>query len=60
MPRWLHLVCTVVGSSVRVEHPSEDRIELGGGGGIHNHNGQHVSYLIASVFNWFHSADRMS
>ena len=31
----------VVGSLVRVEHPSADRMELGGG--IRNHNGQHVN-----------------
>jgi len=36
------LVCAVVGYSVRVEHPSADRMELGGGGGIRNHNSQHV------------------
>ena len=40
------MVYAVVGSSVRVEHPSADRIELGGGGGIHNHNGQHVSVHV--------------
>ena len=27
----------------RVEHPSADRTELGGGGGICNHDEQHVS-----------------
>ena len=27
----------------RVEHPSADRTELGGGGGIRNHDEQHVS-----------------
>ena len=26
-----------------MEHPSTDGMELGGGGGIRNHNGQHVS-----------------
>jgi len=42
---WLPLVYAVVGS-VRVEHPSVDRMELGGGGGIRNHNSQHVSVHV--------------
>ena len=40
------MVYAVVGSSVRVEHLSADRMELGGGGGIRNHNGQHVSVHV--------------
>jgi len=36
-------VVAIGGSSVRVEYPNADRMELGGGGGIRNHNGQHVS-----------------
>jgi len=36
-------VVAIGGFSVQVEHPSADRMELGGGGGIRNHNGQHVS-----------------
>jgi len=39
---------------VRVEHPSADRMELGGGGGIRNHNGQHVSIFDSPLFHWFH------
>jgi len=35
-------VVEISGSSVRVEHASADRMELGGGG-ICNHNCQHVS-----------------
>ena len=45
------MVCAVVGSSVTVEHPSADWMELGGvelgsSGGIRNHNSQHVSVHV--------------
>ena len=36
VPRWSPVVCAVIGSSVRVEHPSADETELRGGGGIHD------------------------
>jgi len=36
-------VVAISGSSMPVEHPSADQMKLGGGGGIRNHNGQHVS-----------------
>ena len=32
-------VVAIGGSWMRVEHPSADRMKLGGGGGICNHNG---------------------
>ena len=35
-------VVAIGGSLVRVEHPSADQMELHGGGGIRNHNGQHI------------------
>ena len=33
----------LVAPQCKVEHPSADRTELGGGGGIRNHDEQHVS-----------------
>ena len=38
LSRWV-----AIGSSVRVENPSGDWMDQAGGGGIYNHNSQHVS-----------------